>query len=292
MPAKTSSVLHHETFAAPAPTAEEIDLLATLLRGGSVVALTGAGISTESGIPDYRSPEAQTRVRKPIHGPEFIRSSALRQRYWARAMAGWERFRNAAPNVAHHVLADFERFGVLDAIITQNVDRLHQHAGSKNVHELHGALAEVHCLTCNALETRDALQARMRLENPNWIDGPTPMAPDGDAELSAELVDRFVAPTCTVCGGPMKPRVVFFGENVARPVVDAAFAEVDRANALLVVGTSLAVFSGFRFLRRAAERKIPIAIVNRGPVRGEEHATLKIEKSTGTTLEMLASRFT
>jgi NAD-dependent SIR2 family protein deacetylase len=117
------------------------------------------------------------------------------------------------------------------------------------------------------------------------------MAPDGDAELSAELVDRFVVPTCVLCGGAMKPRVVFFGENVARPVVDTAFAEVDRANALLVVGTSLAVFSGFRFLRRAAERKIPIAIINRGPVRGEEHATLKIEKGTGATLEMLAARF-
>jgi NAD-dependent deacetylase sirtuin 4 len=275
-----------------APCSDEIDSLANLLRHGNVVALTGAGISTESGIPDYRSPEALTRVRKPIHGPEFIRSSALRQRYWARAMAGWERFRNAAPNVAHRALAHFEAKNKLDSIITQNVDRLHQHAGSKNVHELHGALAEAHCLTCNAIETRDELQIRMRAQNPNWIDGPTPMAPDGDAELSAELVDRFRAPTCTFCGGPMKPRVVFFGENVARPVVDAAFAEVDRASTLLVVGTSLAVFSGFRFLRRAAERKIPIAIVNRGPVRGEEHATLKIEKSIGATLEMLASRFT
>lgn len=285
-------MFHHEPDTSTLPTTREIDSLEELLRLGDVVALTGAGISTESGIPDYRSPEALTRVRKPIHGPEFIRSSKLRQRYWARAMAGWERFRNASPNVAHRVLADFEvNRGSLRSIITQNVDRLHQHAGSMNVHELHGALAEVHCLDCNALEIRDDMQKRMRLENPNWIDGPTPMAPDGDAELSAELVDRFVVPTCTVCGGPMKPRVVFFGENVARPVVDAAFAEVDRANALLVVGTSLAVFSGFRFLRRAAERKIPIAIVNRGAVRGEEHATLKIEKSTGTTLEMLQSRF-
>jgi NAD-dependent SIR2 family protein deacetylase len=273
------------------PVPSEIDSLAALLRNGNVVALTGAGISTESGIPDYRSPEALTRVRRPIHGPEFIRSSALRRRYWARAMAGWERFRNAAPNVAHRALAAFEERGHLNAIITQNVDRLHQEAGSKNVHELHGALAEVHCLACHTLETRSDLQTRMRLENPNWIDGPTPMAPDGDAELAPELVDRFVAPTCLACGGPMKPRVVFFGENVARSVVDAAFAEVDRASALLVVGTSLAVFSGFRFLRRAAERNIPIAIVNRGPVRGEERATLKIEKSIGATLELLLSRF-
>ncbi len=273
------------------PIASEIDSLAELLRNGNVVALTGAGISTESGIPDYRSPEALARVRRPIHGPEFIRSSVLRQRYWARAMAGWERFRNAAPNVAHHALAAFEERGHLNSIITQNVDRLHQQAGSKNVHELHGALAEVHCLACNALETRAELQIRMRRENPNWIDGPTPMAPDGDAELPGELVDRFRAPTCVACGGPMKPRVVFFGENVARPIVDAAFAEVDRASALLVVGTSLAVFSGFRFLRRAAERNIPIAIVNRGPVRGEERATLKIEQNIGPTLETLLSQY-
>ncbi len=285
-------MLQHPSETVSLPTNDEIDALTKLLRLGNVVALTGAGISTESGIPDYRSPEALTRVRKPIHGPEFIRSSALRQRYWARAMAGWERFRSATPNVAHRVLADLEANGELVAIITQNVDRLHQHAGSKNVHELHGALADVHCLECGALETREQLQMRMRRENPNWIDGPTPMAPDGDAELSADVVAHFKAPTCTVCGGPMKPRVVFFGENVARPVVDGAFAEVDRASALLVVGTSLAVFSGFRFLRRAAEKKIPIAIVNRGPVRGEEHATLKIEKSTGATLEMIASRFT
>jgi NAD+-dependent protein deacetylase sirtuin 4 len=267
-----------------------LDSLAALVRAGDVVALTGAGISTESGIPDYRSPEALTRIRKPIHGPEFIRSSKLRQRYWARAMAGWSRFRSAQPNVAHVALARLESAGNLLSIVKQNVDRLHQSAGSKNVHELHGALAEVTCLACGVLEARDDLQIRMSELNPNWIDGPTPMAPDGDAELSADLVDRFVVPACVACGGALKPRVVFFGENVAKSVVDAAFAEVDRARALLVVGTSLAVFSGFRFLRRAAERKIPIAIVNRGAVRGEEHAMLKIEKSTGDTLEALAAR--
>jgi NAD-dependent SIR2 family protein deacetylase len=206
-------------------------------------------------------------------------------------MAGWVRFRSAEPNVAHRALARLENTGNLLSIVTQNVDRLHQSAGSKNVHELHGALAEVICLACGALEARDDLQVRMTHLNPNWIDGPTPMAPDGDAELSAEVVDRFVVPACVACNGALKPRVVFFGENVAKKVVDAAFAEVDRARALLVVGTSLAVFSGFRFLRRAAERKIPIAIVNRGSVRGEEHALLKIEKSTGETLDALAARF-
>ncbi|MEO8878244.1 MAG: NAD-dependent protein deacetylase [Polyangiaceae bacterium] len=269
--------------------AADLDLLAELLRAGNVVALTGAGISTDSGIPDYRSPEALTRVRRPIHGPEFIRSSALRQRYWARAMAGWERFRSAEPNAAHRVVAQLEGAGNIRAVITQNVDRLHQTAGSVNVNELHGALAEVVCLACGSLEMRDDLQARMRDANPNWIDGPAAMAPDGDAELAADVVDRFAVPPCLMCGGALKPRVVFFGENVAKDVVDRAFAEVDRASALLVVGTSLAVFSGFRFLRRAAERKIPIAIINRGPVRGEDLATLKIEAGVGETLENLAA---
>jgi len=271
-------------------TFEKIAAVAELLAGGQVVALTGAGISTESGIPDYRSPEALLRVRRPIHGPEFIRSSALRQRYWARAMAGWERFRSAEPNAAHHVFGKLEQTGVLRAIITQNVDRLHQAAGSKNVNELHGALAEVTCLACGALELRDDLQARMRAANPGWIDGPTPMAPDGDSELAADLVDTFVVPACLVCGGALKPRVVFFGENVAKSVVDRAFADVDQARVLLVVGTSLTVFSGFRFLRRAAERKIPIVIVNRGPVRGEEQATLKIEAGIGETLEAIYAK--
>lgn len=267
-----------------------IALVADLLRGGEVVVLTGAGVSTESGIPDYRSPEALARPRRPIQGPELVRSSALRQRYWARAMAGWERFRAAEPNASHRVLARLEHAGIVRALITQNVDRLHTRAGSKNVNELHGALEETVCLSCGSLEDRASLQARMRADNPSWIDGPTPMAPDGDAELSNELVARFVPPSCVQCGGPMKPRVVFFGENVPRDVVDRAFADVDRARVLLVVGTSLAVFSGYRFLRHAAQRNVPIAIVNRGPVRGEEHARVKIEAASGATLEAIAAR--
>jgi len=252
-----------------------------------VVALTGAGISTESGIPDYRSPEALARPRRPIQGPEFVRSAELRRRYWARAMAGWERFRAARPGPSHHALADLERLGVVRTIVTQNVDRLHHAAGSREVIELHGALAEVVCLGCGALEDRDALQERMRLANPGWIDGPTPMAPDGDAELPNERIAAFVVPACTVCDGTLKPNVVFFGHNVARPIVDRAFAAVDDAEALLVLGTSLAVFSGYRFLLRAAERGIPVLIVNRGPVRGEERATMKLEASTGQTLASL-----
>ena len=269
----------------------DVDALVELLRGRRVVALTGAGVSTESGIPDYRGPEAQKRgPRRPIHGPEFIRSAALRRRYWARAMVGWESFRRARPGPAHDALARLESAGLVRGLITQNVDRLHHAAGSRNVTELHGALAEVHCLDCGALETRDALQARMRAENPRWLDGPSPMAPDGDADLPNELVERFIVPGCVACDGALKPRVVFFGENVARPVVDEAFARVDEADALLVAGTSLAVFSGYRFLLRAEARAIPIAIVNRGQVRGEDRARIKIEGSTGDVLATVAAR--
>lgn len=269
----------------------EIEALAARLQGRRVVALTGAGVSTESGIPDYRSPQAlATRVRRPIHGPEFVRSAALRQRYWARAMAGWERFRLAQPGAAHLALAQLEGRGAVIGLITQNVDRLHHAAGSQRVIELHGALAEVICLDCGYLEERDPLQARMRALNPRWIDGPSPMAPDGDADLPDDLVERFVVPDCLHCGGVLKPNVVFFGHNVARPIVEQAFARVDEAEALLIAGTSLAVFSGYRFLLRAAERKTPIFIVNRGEVRGEERAELKIEASTGEVLVALARR--
>ncbi|OJY23693.1 MAG: NAD-dependent deacetylase [Myxococcales bacterium 68-20] len=265
-----------------------IEELVDCLRGRRVVVLTGAGVSTESGIPDYRSPEALARVRRPIQGPEFVRSAALRRRYWARAMVGWERFQEARPCSAHLAIARLEAAGVVIGLITQNVDRLHHAAGSRQVIELHGALAETVCLDCGAIEARNPLQARMRALNPSWIDGPSPMAPDGDADLPDELVEHFVTPACLHCDGVLKPNVVFFGHNVAREVVDQAFAKVDDAQALLVAGTSLAVFSGYRFLLRAAGRNIPIAIVNRGPVRGEERATLKVEAGTGDTLAELA----
>jgi NAD+-dependent protein deacetylase sirtuin 4 len=267
-----------------------VEQLVDCLRGRRVVVLTGAGVSTESGIPDYRSPEALARPRKPIQGPEFVRSAALRRRYWARAMVGWERFRQARPCSAHLALARLEAAGAVVGLITQNVDRLHHAAGSRDVIELHGALAETICLDCGVLEARDPLQARMRTLNPSWIDGPSPMAPDGDADLPDELIESFVPPSCLQCEGVLKPNVVFFGHNVARPIVDQAFAKVDGAEALLVAGTSLAVFSGYRFLLRAADRRIPIAIVNRGSVRGEERATLKVEESTGDTLAALARR--
>jgi NAD-dependent SIR2 family protein deacetylase len=265
-----------------------VELLAERLRGRRVVALTGAGVSTESGIPDYRSPESLARPRRPTHGPEFARSAAVRRRYWARGFVGWARMRAARPGAAHLALARLEEAGTLAGLITQNVDRLHHVAGSRRVTELHGALAEVVCLECGAVEDRDAVQLRMREANPGWRDDPGPMAPDGDADLGDDRIAGFVVPTCGACGGTLKPRVVFFGDSVPRAVVDEAFARLAEAEVLLVAGTSLAVFSGYRFLLRAVERGLPIVIVNRGPVRGEEHAALKIEASTGETLAALA----
>jgi NAD+-dependent protein deacetylase sirtuin 4 len=268
----------------PVVTVEQV---ADVLRGRRVVTLTGAGVSTESGIPDYRGPDA--RPRRPIQGPEFVRSAELRRRYWARSMAGWERFRSARPGPSHRAIAELERVGIVRTTITQNVDRLHHAAGSREVIELHGALAEVVCLDCGSMENRDALQERMRIGNPGWIDGPTPMAPDGDAELPNDRIASFVVPGCSVCDGTLKPNVVFFGHNVARPIVDRAFAALDAAEVLLVLGTSLAVFSGYRFLLRAAERGHAIVIVNRGPVRGEDRATLKLDARTGQALSALCA---
>ena len=281
---------------AHAPAVETLSQLKMLVQRsvGDIVVLTGAGVSTESGIPDYRSPEslARANARRPVQGPEFVRSAKLRQRYWARAVVGWERFRRARPGASHRALAQLEQSGTVRALITQNVDRLHHAAGSINVTELHGALAEVVCLACGALEDRDALQVRLLAMNPGWgdkvPDATAAMAPDGDAELADDRVATLVVPTCLSCEGTLKPKVVFFGDNVAREIVERAYDEVERAKLLLVAGTSLTVFSGYRFLRRAAERHIPIVIVNRGPVRGEEHALLKLEASTGETLRALA----
>jgi NAD-dependent SIR2 family protein deacetylase len=275
--------------------------LAGYMGKGRVVALTGAGLSTESGIPDYRSPEALLRPRRPIQGPEFVRSEAVRRRYWARAVLGWERMRSARPNAGHLAIASLESAGVVTRVITQNVDRLHHAADSavtsavtrQRVIELHGALAEVACLVCGELEGRDDLQVRLLARNRGWMDLAAGIvavdAPDGDAELPTSLVESFHPVACLRCGGVMKPRVVFFGDSVPRPVVQEAFSAVESSALLLVVGSSLAVFSGYRFLRRAVELGIPVAIVNRGPVRGEEHAVLKIERSTGETLAAVAS---
>lgn len=258
----------------------------SLLRGRRVVALTGAGCSTESGIPDYRSPGRPPR--RPIQYREFVGSETHRARYWARSALGWPRFRAALPNAGHQALATLERAGAVRGLITQNVDRLHQAAGSRRVIDLHGALEEVVCLGCGALSRRDALQARLQDLNPGLMALAAVEAPDGDAELQAPV--DFCVPACDACGGVLKPHVVFFGENVPPARYQDACALFDEAEVLLVVGSSLAVFSGYRFVVRAVERGLPVVIVNRGPTRGDAAATLRLSAGIGDLLPELAAR--
>lgn len=263
---------------------DRIDALVAMLRDRRAAVLTGAGCSTESGIPDYRGPGTRARARRPMQFREFMTSEIGRQRYWARSAIGWKRFANVRPNGAHHAIADLETRGRISGVVTQNVDGLHAAAGSSNVVELHGALAEVRCLECGVREPRAHLQGRILALNPSFERLRADVAPDGDADLALEIVRDFVVPDCVVCGGVLKPDVVFFGENVAKERVDAAYAIVDDAEALLVVGSSLAVFSGFRFVLRATAQKKPIAIVNLGESRGDAHAEVRISGKAGELL--------
>lgn len=270
-------------------------LAALLAAHPGTLVLTGAGMSTDSGIPDYRGPDGTRRVTPMQHG-EFVATSEARQRYWARSYIGWQRFWHAEPNAAHHAVADLQRAGVLGAVITQNVDGLHQAAGSREVTELHGSLAEVVCLTCGDRSDRDLLQARMGEANPGFellAEGAAPdgsrvssqIRPDGDIVLVDELVRSFHLPHCTVCGADtLKPDVVFFGGSVPRDRVDACYALTDAAPALLVLGSSLAVMSGLRFVRHAAKRGVPVMAVTRGPTRGDDLMTLRLDAPLAPTL--------
>ncbi|AFE08391.1 Sir2 family protein [Corallococcus coralloides DSM 2259] len=274
------------------PPEAGVDALAKLLRGRRVVVLTGAGISTESGIPDYRGPETRHKVRNPIQHREFLHQPEVRQRYWARSLLGWPRFTTARPNDGHFALVALEKAGVVPGLITQNVDGLHSAAGSERVLELHGALSRVRCLACGAHEPRASLQARMLGLNPGFAHTVVELRPDGDAELSQEAVEGFRVPACTRCGGTLKPDVVFFGDNVAAPLVQDAFALVEEGDALLVVGSSLTVYSGYRFVTRAAERHMPIGILNIGESRGDGLADVRVEARAGEVLPRLAQALT
>lgn len=276
---------------APGGVADLLDLL----RERRVVALVGAGCSTESGIPDYRGPDGALRNRKPMQYGEFVGSEAARTRYWARSAVGWRRVSRARPNDAHRALARLEGQGVLCGVITQNVDGLHQAAGSRRVVELHGSLAWVRCLECGDRVLRADHQRRLMELNPGWMEGALAgkvrrpqAAPDGDADLAGDAVDGFVVPGCRACDGVLKPDVVFFGENVPRGTVDAAWALFDQAEVLLVVGSSLTVFSGRRFVYRAVERDVPVAVVNLGPTRADEVARVKVEERLGAVLPVVA----
>jgi NAD-dependent protein deacetylase/lipoamidase sirtuin 4 len=265
-----------------------VDALAELFAGRRLVALTGAGCSTESGIPDYRGEGTRKRARAPLEYRAFVADPAARRRYWARSMLGFSRFSGARPNAAHSALAELEASRSLVGVITQNVDRLHQAAGSRRVIELHGALERVRCLGCGAEEPRAEVQTRLERENPEIASTSSELLPDGDAELASALTERLVVPDCRRCGGVLKPDVVFFGESVPRPVVDSAYELLAEGDALLVVGSSLAVFSGYRFVRKAAESGMPVGIVNLGSCRGDAYATVRVSARAGVALPALA----
>jgi NAD-dependent SIR2 family protein deacetylase len=264
-----------------------IDELHRFLRGRRAVVLTGAGCSTESGIPDYRGPDGRHRERAPMRYQEFMRDARARARYWARSMVGWPRFSRASPNGAHRAVANLESLGFVAGVVTQNVDGLHQAAGSRKVTELHGSLADVRCTGCGSVERRDDVQARLEALNPSFAAEATRAFADGDAELPAGAERGFRVPPCRGCGGVLKPDVVFFGENVPRERLAEAWRVYEAGETLLVLGSSLAVFSGRRFVLKAAQEAKPVAIVNLGPTRGDETAALKVEGRVGELLPEL-----
>ncbi len=264
--------------------------LAALVSGGGVVILSGAGLSTESGIPDYRGPTSRARRAEPMTYQAFTGSDQARRRYWARSHLGWRHVARAEPNDGHRAVAALQDRGLLAGIITQNVDGLHQAGGARQVIELHGSLDRVVCLGCRQRTPRDELDQRLRAANPDWQARATAINPDGDAVLSDADTEAFAIVDCTACGGVLKPDVIFFGENVPRDRVGECYELVSRARALVVLGSSLTVMSGYRFVRHADSLGLPVAIVNRGPTRGDGEASLRLDAPLGVTLTSLVER--
>ncbi len=263
--------------------------LVTLLQGRRVAVLTGAGMSTDSGIPDYRGPDSPPS--NPMTIRQFTCDPVFRQRYWARNHLGWRHMRDTLPNAGHRALAALERSGVVSGVITQNVDLLHTKAGSRGVVNLHGHYAEVICLGCGHTMTRAALADLLEAANPGFVEGVEAaggiaVAPDADAVIGD--TSSFAIVDCTNCGGMLKPYIVYFGESVPKGRVAQAYALVEEADALLVAGSSLTVFSGFRFVRHAVGLGIPVAIINRGRTRGDDLATVKIDTGCSPMLTLLA----
>lgn len=272
----------------PPPGGELADFVR---RHPRLLVLTGAGCSTASGIPGYRDRAGGWSARAPVQYREFVESDHARRRYWSRSLPGWERVASAAPNAAHRALASLEQAGLVHTLVTQNVDGLHQRAGSRRVVDLHGRLDEVECLGCGACVSRHDVQRQLRAWNPGYAGelagaGGAPARPDGDAQWEPDLTD-FQVPACSTCGGVLKPAVVFFGENVPRARVDAAMASLRQADALLVVGSSLMVFSGYRFCLAARAASKPIAAVNLGRTRADDLFALKVEDDCGDALQGL-----
>jgi NAD-dependent SIR2 family protein deacetylase len=271
------------------PTREHLDTLQQLMADGDFLVLTGAGISTPSGIPDYRDSEGVRRGRQPMMYQEFLSAPESRRRYWARAMLGWPRVRQARPNAAHEALAGLQRQGLISDLITQNVDTLHDQAGSHDVIELHGSLHRVLCLDCGQRSERDAIQQLMEQQNPYLAGVDAVQAPDGDTLLDPAFEARFQVPHCPHCAGErMKPDVVFFGENVAQHTAARAMNAAETAGGMLVVGSSLMAYSAFRLCRVMADRGRPLIAINLGKTRADELLDLKIEASCERLLPLLA----
>ena len=267
--------------------------LVALLAGRRVAVLTGAGISTDSGIPDYRGPDSPPA--NPMTIRQFVTSRDYRRRYWARNHVGWRHMAAAGPNAGHRALAALEHAGVVSGVITQNVDLLHTKAGSRAVVNLHGTYDRVVCLECGHVMTRAALAEQLETANPGFAEraeemGGMAVAPDADAVVSD--TEAFVFIDCPACGGMLKPDIVYFGESVAKEVVEQSYSIVEQSDALLVAGSSLTVFSGYRFVRHAAARGVPVAIINRGPTRGDDLAEVKVDAGCSPMLTLLAEELT
>ena len=270
----------------PAPPAHAAEgLREWIARHRRIFVLTGAGCSTQSGIPDYRDRDGAWKRTPPVTFQALTGSDAAYRRYWARSSAGWPRFLSARPNPAHDALAALEQRGKLQLLLTQNVDGLHQRAGSRRVIDLHGRLDDVVCLGCSARSPREAIQSGIESANPAWQPGMAGTAPDGDADIDDSLVDGFTPPYCVHCHGLLKPDVVFFGETVPRQRVADAQQALHASDAMLVAGSSLMVWSGFRFVRMAAAAGLPIAILNQGRTRADAIATLRIDADIATSLQ-------
>lgn len=259
-----------------------------ILRNQPLFVLTGAGCSTDSGIPDYRDANGDWKNPQPVQYQPFIQKLSVRQRYWARSMLGWPRVSDALPNDAHHALAVLEKQGLLNILVTQNVDGLHRQAGQERIIELHGDLAWVLCTKCGYRLSRHSIQSVLISRNPSFTDLNTDAAPDGDARLQEADLSKFEVPSCTVCEGILKPDVVYFGEAVPRQRVSESFQALSESRGLLVVGSSLIVYSGFRFCRFARENRIPIAAVNLGRTRADDMLDLKLEMNCATALSEIA----
>ncbi|SMQ13885.1 NAD-dependent protein deacetylase, SIR2 family [Streptomyces sp. Ag82_O1-12] len=272
------------------PATTDLEPVTDALRAGGVLVLSGAGISTESGIPDYRGEGGSLSRHTPMTYQDFTADAQARRRYWARSHLGWRTFGRARPNAGHQAVAAFGRHGLLSGVITQNVDGLHQAAGSEDVVELHGTLTRVICLSCGAFSPRHELALRLEEANPAFAPVAAGINPDGDADLTDDQVGSFRVVPCTACGGTLKPDVVFFGETVPPQRVEHCRELVRAATSVLVLGSSLTVMSGLRFVRQAAQEGKPVLIVNRDQTRGDQHALTRVSLPLGAALGTIAHR--